>query len=1675
MAKGKTTKKKNFKLRRQLRKTLGCLFMVSALIVTAIPVTPAEAAADGWWVTNTSLDGANPCWQKSTGGTIPDIPEETDGKPTPVYQDDSENFRFVYVDKHGKCGLSSDKEKFAVIVDYNRDQVLPGGNLTIPSTMDAYVKFTDSGSNGTYAAANKQGKPLYYKKSEVTKTSVPGPSELTSEDLNNDGILNDYITTEITKTTAGFASYEPCIKAQKDIWSPNNEDEVLYYYTSADGIPPAEALVDEDYVGADGATWKAVTDDTDNRIAAAKVKYIGKNFADYDETKKQYIIQNKPSSAERSVFGGTGEGAAAGNIISLTISDELVGIGDYAFYGCTNVNSIKLANGLNTLGNYAFANCINLNEVLMDYNTNISTLGAYAFANCGMLQSFALPTSVQNIGDFCFMNCTNMKKFDMTGESYDKTLGFSLRNIGHMAFYNCSSLESLTLPASYNGSDYKEDGATVFHLSTVMGCKNLKFISTPSQQLRFVTDAQSESELEGGYDGGSGKVDGAFTFDEFKNQVGEEFYFEAPGYMDGSGGKTRTPVHKTANLRHICFKYYKEDRFEIVEPSKDTSDKDVGLVFEVNSPGELIGFRIEDPKTGAAKKVPVPDVVMPEKIGPYGIKSIVAGSFDNNCWIQRVTIPASVVNIGPGAFKGSHNLQHVIFTDAATLETLGADAFATQVIDANLHAAGGLDGASCAKNEFLKGTTPFLSFSGAIEKNDGTNTEPFKFAMKSSSKINAGEQHLSYITYYSGWPTNLTVKYNPETQMSELQDFVTKEDLDNGFKVESASYPGAYRPIGTKLPAGTGYKYPYITDAISAEAPGAFTSGGTENQASMKNGVENIVIPNGVNSIKKGLFSGLDENGFVLGSSPAALPEGNPAYNNPAPNVVSLTVKSVAEIGPYTFARMPELTKAYISGAMTVGDYVFDECPKLESAEIGADTTTLGLRPFSGCESLTTVTFPSSTSFTAEDGIIYGLDAGGVKTKIVECLESRGGAVGSRVVGPDELAGIKEIAPEAFMDCDAIRQVDLTSSVITEIPVRCFAEADNLNVVRLPSTAKAIRDGSFWNTKSLASVLIPDGVTVITPNAFAAVPINTDGTYGEPLKSRSEATKYGLDNMMSFDFIAMPGSTADLYAVDYDYISVTQDDSLKAVYTVKLFDAVDETNPQMYKEYNVRDGENLELTVLDIPDHTAEGYQFSRWWPSADVFNPIVADTEIWAMYVPIGAKTYTVRFFDINKEEMTEHTQQVVEGGNAKAPSKSEMEVDGKVFTGWDRDFTNITSNLDVYAQYTDRAAGKYYVTFWTDMDMSTMIGKIQEVNEGESAIEPAHPTKEGYTFSRWSSDAWQNVTKDLDIFAVYEPGSGSGSGEGGGDSGEGGSGSGDQSGGSGSGSDSSSGNSVSGNGTKYKVVVNGGSGSGDYVAGEIVPINAYARADGTVFDKWSSSSYGVGFVDQKAISTTFTMPANNVVIDANFKVGGASSSVSGNSRNTRRNSTTSVDITKGGISNTDKASANVNGSSDNYIVKITEDAQATAAVIAALEAKYGDLSNIAYLPMDISLYDSTGTVKITDISGITVDITLPLPDELIQYAGNNRAASVVNGQLEELNAKFTTIDGVPCIQFTATHFSPYTIYVDKAHLTEGTIDATPKTGDPIHPKWFLAMGLACISVVLFCKKDRQPKLKRA
>ncbi|MDR2232868.1 MAG: InlB B-repeat-containing protein [Tannerella sp.] len=68
------------------------------------------------------------------------------------------------------------------------------------------------------------------------------------------------------------------------------------------------------------------------------------------------------------------------------------------------------------------------------------------------------------------------------------------------------------------------------------------------------------------------------------------------------------------------------------------------------------------------------------------------------------------------------------------------------------------------------------------------------------------------------------------------------------------------------------------------------------------------------------------------------------------------------------------------------------------------------------------------------------------------------------------------------------------------------------------------------------------------------------------------------------------------------------------------------------------------------------------------------------------------------------------------------------------------------------------------------------------------------------------------------------------------------------------------------HTLTVNNGSGSGNYTAGTVVNISANTAPGGQVFDKWTSTNGG-SFANANSESTTFTMPANNTTVTANYK----------------------------------------------------------------------------------------------------------------------------------------------------------------------------------------------------------------
>ncbi len=109
--------------------------------------------------------------------------------------------------------------------------------------------------------------------------------------------------------------------------------------------------------------------------------------------------------------------------------------------------------------------------------------------------------------------------------------------------------------------------------------------------------------------------------------------------------------------------------------------------------------------------------------------------------------------------------------------------------------------------------------------------------------------------------------------------------------------------------------------------------------------------------------------------------------------------------------------------------------------------------------------------------------------------------------------------------------------------------------------------------------------------------------------------------------------------------------------------------------------------------------------------------------------------------------------GDAAVAPAEPSRE--GYTFTGWDKEFTNVTSDLTVKAEYKIKT---YTVTF-VDYDGTEI--SVQTVNHGGTLEEPNQPERLGYEFLYWYFEVDGEefvldfnilITEDLTVFAKYQ-----------------------------------------------------------------------------------------------------------------------------------------------------------------------------------------------------------------------------------------------------------------------------------------------------------------------------------
>lgn len=202
-----------------------------------------------------------------------------------------------------------------------------------------------------------------------------------------------------------------------------------------------------------------------------------------------------------------------------------------------------------------------------------------------------------------------------------------------------------------------------------------------------------------------------------------------------------------------------------------------------------------------------------------------------------------------------------------------------------------------------------------------------------------------------------------------------------------------------------------------------------------------------------------------------------------------------------------------------------------------------------------------------------------------------------------------------------------------------------------------------------------------------------------------------------------------------DFSFVSADITVKAVFVravTVIFYAMDGTT---------------ELTRFVIPEGTGvavppaipavDGYRIVGW--SAD-FENVTEDLSVVARYV----KVWKVTFVD---HDGTVLSDALVDEGTAAAAPADPAGKEGHHFTGWDKTFDNITSDLTVTAQY---AINTYQVRF-LNWDGSVLLSRTADWNTAVQAPDNVG-TREDWTFTGWDK-TYDAIVADTDIHAVWTP----------------------------------------------------------------------------------------------------------------------------------------------------------------------------------------------------------------------------------------------------------------------------------------------------------------------------------
>ncbi len=199
------------------------------------------------------------------------------------------------------------------------------------------------------------------------------------------------------------------------------------------------------------------------------------------------------------------------NIAHISVENYVISVGNYAFYGCSNVEEVVIGESVNAIGKSAFNECYSMGSILVASNNSnytsidgilfskdksqlvraplcysgeytipdtVTVIGEGAFDGCGVTD-IVIPDSVTTIGREAFYGCNDLARVTISdnitqipdycfaGCSIERfTVPERVSAIGEAAFMSCENLTQIALPDSVlTIGEYAFGGSGLIHVS----------------------------------------------------------------------------------------------------------------------------------------------------------------------------------------------------------------------------------------------------------------------------------------------------------------------------------------------------------------------------------------------------------------------------------------------------------------------------------------------------------------------------------------------------------------------------------------------------------------------------------------------------------------------------------------------------------------------------------------------------------------------------------------------------------------------------------------------------------------------------------------------------------------------------------------------------------------------------------------------------------------------------------------------------------------------------------------------------------------------------------------------------------------------------------------------------------------------------------------------------------